>query len=152
MLKYFTSKAQEDEFDIKYNEAIKKKQKELNIAHRHSKVPHKFTAKAYVSRPERKFIVRGSDTYLEEVNENNKCPKDEVEGGGVYKLDLNFEWDIMCFLNKYSEYIVTFYPDGKYGPTVEYCSSYGCLPALLESSTGERIMVDDESKYNICVG
>lgn len=152
MLKYFTSKEQEEAFDIKYKEAINKKQKELDIAYRHTKKIQKFTAKAHISRPERKFIINGSDVYLEEINENTRCPDTEVEGGGVYKLDLNFEWDIRCFLRKYSEYTVTFYPDGKYGPTVEYWNSYGFSPALLESNTGEKIMLEDESKYELCVG
>lgn len=153
MFTYFTSKEQEESFDIKYREDINKKQKELDIAHRHTKKIQKFTAKAHVCRPERRFIIKEDEVYLNEINESNKCPKMEVEGGGgIYKLDLNFEFDIRCFLRKYSEYSVTFYPDGKYGPTVEYLSSYGFLPALLESFNGEKIMLEDESKYNLCVG
>jgi hypothetical protein len=151
MLTYFTSKEQEESFDIKYKEAINKKQKELDIAHRHTKKIQKFTAKAHVCRHERRFIVKDGEVYLNEINELNKCPKMEVECGGVYKLDLNFEWDIRKFFIKYLEYIVTFYPDGKYGPTVEYLSSYGFLPALLESFNGEKIMLEDESKYSVFV-
>jgi hypothetical protein len=152
MFVYFTSKEQEESFDIKYKEAINKKQKELDIAHRHTKKIQKFTAKAHVCRPERRFIVKGEEVYLGEINELNKCPIEQVEGGETYKLDLNFEWDIRNFLNKYKEYTVTFYPDGKYGPTVDYISSYGFLPALLESNTGEKIMLEDENKYSLCVG
>ncbi len=151
MLTYFTSKEQEESFDIKYKEAINKKQTELDIAHRHTKKIQKFTAKAHVCRPERRFIVKDGEVYLNEINELNKCPKMEVECGGVYNLDLNFEWDIRKFFIKYLEYIVTFYPDGKYGPTVEYLSSYGFLPALLESFDGEKIMLEDESKYSVFV-
>jgi hypothetical protein len=151
MFTYFTSKGQEESFDIKYKEAINKKQKELDIAHRHTKKIQKFTAKAHVCRPERRFIVKDGEVYLGEINESNKCPKMETDGGEIYKLDLNFEWDIRNFLAKYSEYIVTFYPDGKYGPTAEYLSSYGFLPALLESFDGEKIMLEDESKYSVFV-
>ena len=55
-------------------------------------------------------------------------------------------------MKKHKRYIVRFFPDGKYGPTVYYDSEIGAIPARLESYDGDILEVDDNSKYDICVG
>lgn len=153
MVKVFYSPADyEKELKNRYNFEVKRKQDEIDEIQRRTKKIQKFTAKAHVSRPERVFCVEeDGNIYIEIVSPNNLCPKEKVEGGEKYILDSNFDFYIMAFISKHKRYKVIFSPDGKYGPTTYYCSSIGAVPARMESYDGDVLIVDDESKYDICV-
>lgn len=137
----------------KYQFAIKKKQDEIDENYRKTKKIQKFTAYAHISKPDRVFCIEeDGNIYYDNVIPENICPKEKVDGGEKYILDGNFDFYIMSFLSKHKRYKVIFNPDGKYGPTTCYCSSIGALPARMESYDGEVLVLDDESKYDICVG
>jgi hypothetical protein len=153
MIREFYSPADyEKELENRYIFEVKRKQDEIDEIQRCTKKIQKFTARAHISRPDRIFCVEeDGNIFIESVNPNNICPKEKVEGGKKYILDSNFDLYIMEFLSKYKRYKVIFSPDGKYGPTTCYCSSIGAVPARMESYDGEVLILDDESKYDICV-
>ena len=153
MIRTFYSTADyENTLKEAYMFSIKKKQQEIDVIYRRTKKIHKFTAYGHISKPDRVFYVEeDGNIYFNEVIPENICPKELVDGGKKYVLDSNFDFYIQQFVDKYKRYKVVFSPDGKYGPTVCYCSSIGALPARMESYDGEVLIIDDESKYDICV-
>ena len=153
MIRTFYSTADyENTLKEAYMFSIKKKQQEIDVIYRRTKKIHKFTAYEHISKPDRVFYVEeDGNIYFNEVIPENICPKELVDGGKKYVLDSNFDFYIQQFVDKYKRYKVVFSPDGKYGPTVCYCSSIGALPARMESYDGEVLIIDDESKYDICV-
>ncbi len=149
---FYSTPEYESALKDKYIFAIKKKQEEIDEIYRRTKKIQKFTAYAHISKPDRVFYVEeDGNIYFDEVCPKNICPKEKVDGGEKYVLDSNFDLYIHEFVNKYKRYKVIFSPDGQYGPTVCYCSSIGAVPARMESYDGEVLVVDDESKYDICV-
>jgi hypothetical protein len=153
MIRTFYSTADyENTLKETYMFSIKKKQEEIDDIYRRTKKIQKFTAYGHISKPDRVFYVEeDGNIYFNEVIPENICPKENVNGGKKYVLDTNFDLYIQQFVDKHKRYKVIFSPDGKYGPTTCYCSSIGALPARLESYDGEVLIVDDESKYDICV-
>jgi hypothetical protein len=152
-MKYFTSEAYEKILDEKYMDKIKKKQAEIDENYRKTKKIEKYTAYAHIRKSDRVFCVEeDGKIYYEEVKPENECPTELVEGGKEYILDSNFELYIMNFKVKHKKYRVVFSIDGRYGPTCCYCSSLGALPARMEAYDGDILVVEDESKYDICVG
>jgi hypothetical protein len=149
---FYSTPEYESSLKDKYMFAIKKKQEEIDEIYRRTKRIQKFTAYGHISKPDRVFYVEeDGNIYFDEVCPKNICPKEKVEGGEKYVLDSNFDLYIHEFVSKYKRYKVIFSPDGKYGPTVCYCSSIGAVPARMESYDGEVLVIDDESKYDICV-
>jgi hypothetical protein len=153
MVRSFYSPAEyETALKEKYNFAIKKKQEEIDEIYRRTKKIQKFTAYGHISKPDRIFCVEeDGNVYYEDVIPQNICPKELVEGGQKYVIDSNFDFYILNFLSRHKRYKVIFSPDGRYGPTVCYCSSIGALPARMESYDGEVLVLEDESKYDLCV-
>lgn len=149
---FYSTAIYESTLKDKYMFSIKKKQEEIDEIYRRTKKIQKFTAYGHISKPDRVFYVEeDGNIYFNEVIPENICPKEEVDGGGKYILDSNFDFYIQEFVGKYKRYKVIFSPDGSYGPTCCYCSSIGAVPARMESYDGEVLIVDDESKYDICV-
>lgn len=149
---FYSTPEYESSLKDKYMFAIKKKQEEIDEIYRRTKKIQKFTAYGHISKPDRVFYVEeDGNIYFDEVCPKNICPKEKVDGGEKYVLDSNFDLYIHEFVSKYKRYKVIFSPDGQYGPTVCYCSSIGAVPARMESYDGEVLVVDDESKYDICV-
>lgn len=143
----------EEELTNKYNFAIKKKQEEIDEVQRMTRKLQKYTAKAYISKPERIFCVEeDGKIYFEDVMPENICPAEAENDAVKYILDMNFELYILRFIKKHKKYKVIFFPDGKYGPTVYYDSEIGAIPARFESYDGDILEVNDETKYDICVG
>ena len=151
-MKYFTSEAYEKVLDEKYKKLINEKKAEINEKFRRTKQVQKYTAYAYISKLERVFCVEDDKIYCGEVKAGNECPTKNVPGGKEYILDSCFELCINNFKQKHKRYRIIFYPDGKYGPTCCYCSDTGALPAKMESYDGDILNVDDEDKYDLCVG
>lgn len=150
---YFTSEAYEKVLDEEYMDKIKRKQAEIDEERRKTKKIQKYTAYAYISKSERVFCVEeDGKVYCGEVAPENECPNQLVPGGKEYILDSNFDLYIINFVNKHKRYRVIFDVDGKYGPTCCYCSSIGALPARMESYDGEIVNIEDENKYDLCVG
>lgn len=142
-MEYFTSEAQEITFEEKYKEDIRTKQKELDEIQKKTNKLQKFTAYAYVDKPERVFNVENSKVYLNGI----VCPTQLVQGGKRYRLDIHPH--LNTFFDKYKSYTVAFSPTGKYGPTVAYCAAKDVYPAKLIASDGYKLLVEDESKYDI---
>jgi hypothetical protein len=152
-MKYFTSETYEKVLDEEYMRQIKEKQAEIDENYRKTKKIQKYTAYAHISKLERVFCVEeDGKVYCGEIKPENECSKELVEGGKEYVLDSNYELYIMNFKSVHNRYRVIFSPDGKYGPSCCYCSSIGALPARMESYDGDILCVEDESKYDICVG
>ncbi len=147
-MNYFTSDSYEKELDERYMKYIKIKQEELD-----NNYNNKYTAYAYIFRPERVFCVEEDGTvYLGSVAPENIAPKELVTGGKKYVLDRGFEKKVMEFIQRYKKYKVMFSPDGTYGPTCCYCSSVGEVPAKLESYNGIVLTIENDDKYDICIG
>ena len=150
-MEYFTSAEQEKELTQIYNARIKKKQQELDADEERTRRIQKFTAKGHISKPARVFCVQGKDVYFQEVAPDNLCPERLEKDGDRYCLDGDFKEKIKDFQQRHSNYNVIFLPSGKYGPTVDYCAKNRVFPARLEAD-GEVLEVEDEDKYDICVG
>lgn len=148
---FFSTAEYENKLKAEYEFAVKKKQDEIDEVYRRTKKIQKFTGRAHISRPERVFFVEDDLIYYEEICSDKICPNEKVNGGEKYVLDSNFDYYIQEFISKHKNYKVIFSPDGSYGPTCCYCSSIGAVPARMESYDGEVIILDDESKYDICV-
>jgi hypothetical protein len=131
---------------------IKAKQLEIDEKYRKTKKIQKYTAYAYISKLERIFCVEDDKIYCGEVTIENECPTQEVSGGKTYILDGDFELQINNFKQKHKKYKVIFYLNGKYGPTCCYCSDTDALPAKMESYDGDILIVENEDKYDLCVG
>jgi hypothetical protein len=152
-MKYFTSEAYEKVLDEEYMRQIKEKQAEIDDNYRKTKKIQKYTAYAHILKLDRVFCVEeDGKVYCGEIKPDNECPKELVSGGKEYRLDSNFELYIMNFKQKYKRYRVIFSIDGKYGPCCCYCSSIGALPARMESYDGDILNVEDDAKYDLCVG
>jgi hypothetical protein len=150
---FYSTATYESTLKDKYMFSIKKKQEEIDEIYIRTNKIQKFTAYGHISKPDRVFYVEeDGNIYFNEVIPENICPKEQVEGGEKYVLDSNFDFYIQEFVSKYKRYKVIFSPNGKYGPTTCYCSSIGAVPARMESYDGEVLILDDESKYDICVG
>ena len=150
-LEYFTTADQEKGLTQIYNAWIKKKQQELDADEERTRRIQKFTAKGHIQKPARVFCVQDGNVYFQEVAPENLCPKGLEKDGDRYCLDSDFEKKIEDFLQRHSNYTVIFFPSGKYGPTVDYCAKNRVFPAILEAD-GEILEVEDENKYDICVG
>lgn len=150
-MEYFTSAEQEKELTQVYNAWIKKKQQELDADEERTRRIQKFTAKGHIQKPARVFCVQDGNIYLNEVAPENLCPKRLEKDGERYCLDSDFEEKIKDFMQRHSNYKVIFFPSGKYGPTVDYCAQNRVYPARLEAD-GKILEVEDEDKYDICVG
>ena len=152
-MNYFTSEAYEKSLDEKYLMDVKIKQAELDEVRRKTKKIQKYTARAYILHPERVFYVEeDGKIFCGSISLENECPKELVKGGKIYTLDGDFENKILEFKNKNKRFKIIFSPDGKFGPTCCYCSKENATPAKLESYDGEILIVDDDDKYDICVG
>jgi hypothetical protein len=139
----------EIELHKQYRFALRRKQEEIDNVFIQTKRIPKFTAKAHVSRPERVFYVEeDGQVYYDTVSEETICPNNRVEGGEVYILDDWFEDDIIDFIHKHKKYKVIFYPDGKWGPTIDYCTSNCAIPAKIIAYNGDILNIEDEGKYS----
>ncbi len=147
-MEYFTSKLQEMALDVIYENDIKTKQKEIDTIRLKTGKIQKFTARAYINEPERVFLIQNGKTYLGEIKDENVCPTSLESGGKKYTLDIDYEQYIKAFIEKHTSYKVVFSPSGKYGPTVDYCSITGAIPAVIYSHDGETLVVEDENKYS----
>ena len=149
---FYSSPEYEKRLQEKYEFKVKRKQDEIDEVQRLTKKIQKFTARGHIFEENRVFIVQDGKIYYEEAKEDNICPTSLVKGGKTYILDSNFDYHIMEFTNKYTNYKVIFNPTGRYGPTCCYVSSINATPAILEAPNGEKLVVEDNSKYDICVG
>jgi len=145
---YYTTAEQESAFANAYQEALAVKQAEIDETERRTRKIAKFTARGHVSRQPRVFDVSGSQITLEGAG---PCPTEPQAGGGTYTTDPSFDDKIAAFLRRHVAYRVIFYPDGRYGPTVGYCSVG--LPATFTSEDGgETLHAEDDDKYDLLCG
>lgn len=141
IMKFYTTAEQERVFEEQYQQLLKVKQAELDAERR----LQKFTARAYIHEPERRFDVSHGVVTMGGL----PCPMMRVAGGREYCLDPDYsiEW----FTEKYPCYSVIFKPSGRYGPTVYYWP--GLTPARLVAADGSlELVADDENKYEIGCG
>jgi hypothetical protein len=147
-VQYYTTAEQESAFANAYQEALAIKQAEIDETQRRTRKIPKFTARGHISRPPRVFDVSGTQITLEGAG---SCPSAPTEGGGTYTTDPSFDDKVAAFLRSHMAYRVIFYPDGRYGPTVGYCSVG--LPAMFVSEDGsETLHAEDDDKYDLLCG
>ena len=150
-MEYFTTAEQEKELALIYKYWIKKKQEELDAEEERTRKIQKFTAKGHIQKPPRVFCVQDGNVYFQEVAPENLCPSVLGKDGEKYCLDDDFKDKINDFIQRHSNYKVIFFPSGKYGPTVDYFAKKHVFPARLEAD-GDILEVEDDDKYDICVG
>jgi hypothetical protein len=145
-MKFYTTPEYENKLNTQFQNELDEKQNEIGKN-------SKYTARAFVCQPERIFIIKDKVIYCGEISEYNISPKSIIEGGKEYKLEENFLDKILNFIDKYQNYRVIFYPDGKYGPTISYYSETDAIPARIESLENKEIFIEiaDEDQYDICV-
>jgi hypothetical protein len=152
---FYSTAKYEKKLNEKYEFEVKKKQDEIDEIQRRTKKIQKFTARAHIPKPERVFYIYNRIAYCDKIDDKNICPINLVEGGAGYVLDVEEESKyakLAEFVNKCRNYKITFYPDGRYGPTTCYCTKINAIPAKLESIEGDyELILDDEDKYDICV-
>jgi hypothetical protein len=150
--KFYSTPEYEKRLKEKYEFEVKKKQDEIDEIQRRTKKIQKFTARAYVFRPERVFTVYEGEVYCGDTDTDILSPCKLVEGGAEYILDTecdNAKY-IIDFVSTWKCYKVVFNLDGHYGPTTCYCSKIGATPAKLEAINGSsQLILDDENKYDI---
>lgn len=147
MLEFYTTAEQERFFEEEYQQLLKVKQAEIDA---HPTQPQKFTARAHIHQPHRIFVVSNDGTVS---LRRRPCPTGPVPGGGTYSLDTAFTAQILAFQKAHPEYTVTFIPSGRYGPCVYYCGAKrSVMPASLIAPSGEKLVVEDEDKYDIGCG
>ena len=150
-MEYYTTAEQEKALVLEYKRQIDKKQKEMDEEEKKTKKIQKYTARAHTFKPIRVFVVENGVVYLNEVKTENICPQSLEKDGDKYCLDEDFKEAITRFISKHQTYSVTFFPSGRYGPCVDYISKNRVFPARLDAN-GYSLQVEDEEKYDICVG
>jgi hypothetical protein len=141
LMKFYTTAAQERVFEEQYQQLLKVKQAELDA----QRQLQKYTARAYIHEPERRFDVSHGVVTMG----GEPCPASHQPGGFEYCLDPHFA--IAQFVEENPCYSVIFKPSGRYGPTVNYWP--GLTPAYLVAADGSaELVADDENKYDIGCG
>ena len=145
---YYTTAEQESALAKIYTDALAVKQAEIDETQRRTRKIPKFNARGHVSRQPRMFDVSGTQLTLEGFG---PCPTEPQAGGATYTTDPSFDDKVAAFLRAHTTYRVIFYPDGRYGPTVGYCSVG--MPAMFVSEDGsETLHAEDDDKYDLLCG
>ena len=150
MYYFYTSPAQERKLCEQYEALVAQKQAEIDEQRKKGKIV-KYTARAYIHKPQSIFLVRGEDIYLGEIGEKYRCPTEAEGEGEIYSLDMEFKEQIDAFLDEKKDYNVIFSPSGKYGPTIDYCGKKYEMPAVIKTMEGYSLEVEDEEKYSLGV-
>jgi hypothetical protein len=149
-MEFYTTHIQETQLEYKYGMDIINKQKELDNYYSKSGQIPKYTAYAYISKPNRVFWVVKDKVYFEKISDENLCPTEKVKGGSVYILDSDLNHTICQFQSENDTYKVTFNVSGNYGPTIYYCTKdNNVYPATLTTMDGEEFLIEDDDKYDI---
>ena len=155
---YYTTVEQENLLDTDFKKNLIAKRKEIKEQEKITKKICKYSERVYVTKPKRTFYVNNDKIYLVLNDIKMECPQinntktTEVTDsfkGGIYKLDPDFSDNIKNFISRNNEYYVTFNPDGKYGISIHYYAENNVIPAIIESITGETLIIEDETKYDI---
>ena len=148
-MEFYTTAAQEQELKRRFEELLAKKQAEMDAeAAKHPKRIQKYTARKFVLKPDRAFLVREDGPV--EYEDGTPMPTEPQEGGEIYKMDQQCKFMIEGFCEKHATYRVHFLPDGKYGTGVDYYAPRNVYPAVLKSLDGrDELVVHDEAKYDL---
>lgn len=86
MIRTFYSTAKyEKSLNEKYRIEINKKQTEIDARQKKTNQIQKYTAKAYISRPDRIFYVKKNEIiYCGEISLDSLCPLEKVDGEEKY--------------------------------------------------------------------
>jgi hypothetical protein len=146
---FYTTGPQEEILRTRFEEKLAIKAAEICEKERKERRIQKYTARAYVAREPRTFIVKDGAVYFEEVGEANLCPSAHVAGGATYTWAFQFSYAIRDFQKRNRNYTVVFNPDGMYGSTMHFMGSEGSMPATLTAESGETIVADHHDLYDI---
>lgn len=146
---FYTTGAQEGILKARFEEKLAVKEAEIHERAKKERRIQKYTARAYIAREPRTFIVRDGVVYFEEVSETNLCPLAAVSGGATYTWDSSFSIAIRKFQKRNPNYTIVFNPDGMYGPTLHFMGSEGSMPASLTAENGETLVADQPDLYDI---
>lgn len=148
-MEFYTTAAQEQKLKRRFEEALTKKQAELDVeSAKNTKRIQKYTARKFVLRPDRVFVVREDGAV--EYEDGSRMPTEPQEGGEIYKMDQQCKFMIDAFCEKYATYKVHFLPDGKYGTGVDYYAPRYVYPAILKSlDSKDEVVAHDDAKYDL---
>jgi hypothetical protein len=146
---FYTTESQEAILRSRFEKKLAVKSAEIRDRQRKEKRIQKYTARAYVCREPRIFIVKDGAVYFEKLGEANLCPMVDVVGGSVYTWDTHFSKEIRDFQKRNQNYTIVFNPDGMYGPTMDFMGSEGSMPAYLTVDDGETLAADHHDLYDI---
>lgn len=146
---FYTTAAQENVLRVRFVEKLAIKEAEIHERAKRERRIQKYTARAYVAREPRTFIVRDGSVYFESIGEANLCPSTSVAGGATYTWDSRYSFAIREFQERNPNYTIVFNPDGMYGPTMYFMGSEGSMPASLTAESGETILADHHDLYDI---
>jgi hypothetical protein len=147
-VRYYTTADQEAALAKIYANSLTAKQAEIDSQEKRTGRIQKFTARAHVSKPPRVFDVNGPLIILDGLG---SCPTEPLTGGACYTTDPSFDDKIAAFLQAHVAYRVIFYPDGRYGPTVGYCST-GLPATFISDDDTETLHAEDDDKYELLCG
>ncbi|CAK7994972.1 Hypothetical protein POVR1_LOCUS490 [uncultured virus] len=145
MMEHYTTQEQESKLEIEFNQAVELYKQTHKIKHL------KWHPSTFVKMNDVVCHVKGSETYFVTKQGKELMLPTSSPGGKIYKLDESFRNDVEAFCQSYSDYTVAYNLDGKYGRTIVYFAN-GATPAVLTSSDGFRLLVEDENKYDFVCG
>ncbi len=138
---FYTTAEQEATLLGEYEYEVIEKQKEMNMSGKR----YKYTAKAYIKKPDVVFFVDNNN-----IRYGSKDGPEMIQNdsGKIYKIDSKFIKKLEAFAQKHKKYWITFHVTGKYGNSIGYIAGKDEYPATVESN-GEVVSLDDEDAYDI---
>ena len=137
---FYTSGETERRLNDIYEKHVMQKQKKLDANEQKTGTVSKYTARSLVQIPHREFYVMADNVvYYKSHDTFLKCPKEQEEGGGVYKFEPSLLSAVERFQSRYTTFRVVF------EPSLHYKSDDGACRATLYSisNTNSHESVDD---------
>lgn len=145
----YTSYEVEKELNRDFMNQIKLKEKEIMERQLKTGKIQKWTAYAFVNKPDRIFYKEGNNLYI--LMNGVKVQIDNIQDkkGGIYCTDPNFDKELEEFIKINPNYKITFVPGGRYGSSISYYSpTPHVYPAKIESN-GFSLELENEDNYDI---
>lgn len=149
LMNIYTSDLIEKLIDEKYLQDVKTKQKELDEIQKKTGKIQKYTAYAFVTKPDRIFHIKDGEVFVEINSKLVKIPNQSVPKGKTYRTDPKFNNQLSDFVVKHNSFKITFSVAGKYGPTIYYCGGPNVHPSKAEADNGDLLLMENEDNYDI---
>jgi len=150
-MQFYLTKEQETILDIPYFISLQEKENELKELRKKTGKIQKYTAKAYILKEPRIFIIEDGFKFLYLLNKKVLCeynPDETYET--IYKTDSNFDKKVKEFIEKHKNVKITFYVDKKDGSMGYYTKDPNEIPAKIEALySNEFLNIEDPEKYEL---